>query len=739
MTWWRCCFLVVLLTGLCRAEQQKALANPIEKVLELFEKIEGQVKTDGENEEKAYKKYFEWCDDTSAEKANEIKMLTSQKERHEAELAEANAHVSAAEEKIEELSSEISKHSEELQEVEAIRAKEVKVFKAAEQELVESVDQLARAAGILEKQMANGGSFLQDSDISPETVQQVISVMSNIVNAEGLNLQDAQSLHAFLQTATRTDSDSDSDTGDEDSEDDHSDSMGAPAAAVYESKSGSIVEMIDDLKDKSESQLRELRENEAAARNNFNLVSQSLKDKLAFLNKQLDKQKDFKATNEEAAAVAQGHLDVTTKALEETKKALKDVRQGCIQHAADHEDSVAARAEELKVLEQAKEVVRQSTGGAADQAYSFFQLGRKRGKGKGPKKLSDAALGRYRQGVAMVQRLASAAHSAKLLQLVNALQANSRLSTFAGADPFEKVRTLITDMVEKLQTEMAKEAEEKAWCDQEMSRTTKQKTDLEEESQKLKTHIDEAAAQSGKLQGEVAELQKELGALAKSQGQLDEARRAEHEAYVVASADLKQGLEGVRSALRIIRDYYAKQEDEGAGASFLQDGGAESLGDFMRSHGTDEQPEPPTAHKKNSGGATGLISMLQLIESDLSSGLSQTETEEAESQSEYEKVTQENKVIKASKEKDVEYNTKEYKALEKQLSELGADYTSVNQELAAVSEYLIKVKDRCVAKPEQYEERKKRREAEIAGLKEALGYFKTDEAEEGTFLQRRSS
>ena len=41
-------------------------------------------------------------------------------------------------------------------------------------------------------------------------------------------------------------------------------------------------------------------------------------------------------------------------------------------------------------------------------------------------------------------------------------------------------------------------------------------------------------------------------------------------------------------------------------------------------------------------------------------------------------------------------------------------------ELDAVTEYLKKLDEMCIAKPDTYEERKRRREAELAGLKEAL-------------------
>merc|ERR1719484_389180 len=72
------------------------------------------------------------------------------------------------------------------------------------------------------------------------------------------------------------------------------------------------------------------------------------------------------------------------------------------------------------------------------------------------------------------------------------------------------------------------------------------------------------------------------------------------------------------------------------------------------------------------------------------------------------------------KEQDVKYQTAEFKSLDKTLSELSSDRETTNTELGAVMDYDGKIKERCIAKPETYEERKKRRTAEIAGLKEAL-------------------
>merc|ERR1719379_1618201 len=95
---------------------------------------------------------------------------------------------------------------------------------------------------------------------------------------------------------------------------------------------------------------------------------------------------------------------------------------------------------------------------------------------------------------------------------------------------------------------------------------------------------------------------------------------------------------------------------------------------------------------------------------------------------EYEKATKENEIAKTMKTQDVKYKTKEAKTLDKSAAELTADRDSVQTELDAVLDYWKKIQEQCVAKPESYEERKKRREAEIAGLKDALAILEGEAA-----------
>merc|ERR1712037_284918 len=135
----------------------------------------------------------------------------------------------------------------------------------------------------------------------------------------------------------------------------------------------------------------------------------------------------------------------------------------------------------------------------------------------------------------------------------------------------------------------------------------------------------------------------------------------------------------------------------------------------------------PEAHEKAAGAGTSIIGILEVVESDFAKSLAADDAAD-----EYDKISQENKVTKTLKEQDVKYKTAEAKSLDKAISELTSDRETADTELSAVLDYYSKIKERCIAKPETYEQRAARREAEIAGLKEALSILEDETA----FMQR---
>merc|ERR1712045_737120 len=146
------------------------------------------------------------------------------------------------------------------------------------------------------------------------------------------------------------------------------------------------------------------------------------------------------------------------------------------------------------------------------------------------------------------------------------------------------------------------------------------------------------------------------------------------------------------------------------------------VGSFM------EQPAAPELHSKAGGAGGSIIDILEVVESDFATNMGKEEAEEEDAQSVYEKVSQENAVTKTLKDQDVKYRTQEAKSQDATVAEYSGDRQTANAELSAVLDYYSKIKDRCIAKPETYAERKRRREAEITGLKEALSILEDETA-----------
>merc|ERR1719440_2203973 len=256
-----------------------------------------------------------------------------------------------------------------------------------------------------------------------------------------------------------------------------------------------------------------------------------------------------------------------------------------------------------------------------------------------------------------------------------------RLSAAAGEDPFAKVKGLISGLIEKLEKAGAEEAEQKAYCDSEMKEAEEKKSDKSTAVEEMTTKIEQMTAESTKLKDSTATLQKELAELAAMQKEMDSMRKKENALFVEQDKALKDGVEG---AIKVLKDYYAQGE------------------------GTKE------------GAASGIIGMLEVCLSDFTKGLAEITEAEDSAQSDYEVTTQDNQVAKAEKEEAVKQQTKQAAALDKSVTESTADRATTQSELDAVNEYLEKLKDMCIAKPETYADRAARREAEIAGLKKAL-------------------
>lgn len=667
--------------------------SPVQKVVQLLGNLEMKIIKDGEEEKKAFDNFMEWCRTGAKDKEYEIKTAKADIEDLTATINKADADITTAVSKIEDLGGSISSNDADLKAASNIRGKEKKEFDATEKEMVDTIDTLERAVNILERKM-HGSAMLQ-AKLDTKDVKNLVRTMSTLVDAAALTLHDRNKLIGLVQSS-------------QDEAEDEFD-MGAPAPQAYASHSESIIDVLTDLKQKAELQLDESRKEEMNAKHNFALLKQSLEDQISIDTKELTDTKTRKHEAAESKATASGDVAATTKDLKEAENVLKNMEGNCRTKASDNEMSVKNREEELKAIAVAKKALLDKTGGAAQHVYgaSFLQNDGSNIQGSGLVTHMDLI---NFEVVNLVRSLARDHQSAQLTQLATRIATVFRLGNASGEDPFAKVKALISDMIERLQKEAGEESTHKAYCDKEMADTKIKVSELKYDVEKLTSKIDKAKADSANLKDEVATLQRELVKIATSQVDANALRHEEKAAYSKAKTDLEQGLDGVRMALKVLREYYTSD-----GASLVQ------------------QPAGPGSHEAASGAGSSIIGMLEVVESDMGRSLANENMNEEVAATAYEKLSMENKVMKAMKEQDVKYKVKEAAELDKKAMEANSDRESASTELDAVLAYTKNIRGMCELKPETYSERKARREQEVEGLQEALRIL---EGETG-FLQRR--
>merc|ERR1719329_1578168 len=493
--------------------------------------------------------------------------------------------------------------------------------------------------------------------------------LSLMVKASVISTGDANTLSSFVQTTA----------------DDDDDEAGAPDAAVYQSHSGGIIDTLNGLLEKAEAQLNTATGTETANKNNYEQLKQSLTDEIKYANKDKDDATKNLATSAETKAAADGDLEVTTKDLNEDLKDLAGLQAECMSKASDFEAEVTSRGEELKALAMAKKAVVENTAGAGGQSYSFFQ--------SSSLITSKVDLARF-EAVRYIKDLARKQNAPALSQLASRMASVIRMEGSDREDVFTKIKGMVTDMIAKLEQEAADAADLKGWCDKEIAEATEKKEDATAELEKLTTKFDSATARSKTLKEEVATLQQELAELSRTQSEMDDLRAKEKAAFEKNKPEMEMGLKGVKLALKILNDYYATA----------------------------------AAHSSSEGAGSGIIGMLEVIESDFTKGLSELEAMESQAASAYDMQTKENAVSKTTKDQDVKYKTKEAAGLDKSASELSTDREAVQSELDATLEYLASLAKKCTYKVESYAERKARRESEIEGLKNAMDILESETA-----------
>ena len=642
-----------------------ATSSPISKVLELLGDMQAKVKKEAVEAEEAVKEQEVYCERRASDLGYSIQTNKNAKEELEARISKAEGKLETVEDSIQEVLSGLQSNEANLESSKSLRSKEKAQFSAAQQNLMDTMESMKKAVAVLESEAAKGQS---SSLLQVQKAPDVLAAIDAMVSSAMIGAADADGLTAFMQNSEEA-------------------SELAPSAPVYEGKSGSIVEMLEDMQDKANAELKELRSKEASARHAFEMLQQSLQDQMSFAQEEVSKLKSNLAQTQVSKSADEKDLQEATTNVEADNKELEDLTMECRKKKDNYRRQEKDMAEELDAIDAAKAALVEKTGGE-EQGVSFLQVVSSNGASDQPvvKLLQDAAL---------------RTNSSSLALLSRRIRSVLRSDLTSGADAFDKIKTMLSDMIENMQKELRKAADKKAYCDKELSKAKGKQEGKQDELEDLQTKIDAAASKSATLKAEASDLQKALASLAETEVNMTQLRAKEKAQFEKTVPEVKESIEGVKMALRVLREFYG---------------------------GTAKASE-------NKGTATGIIGMLEVVESDFAKNLAQMRVAESTAEGDFKKELQDMKLEKARKEKDMKYKIQASQRLEADLQELQSDTENTKTELSAIEEFNNGLTAECTVPPESFKEKQAKRQEEIQGLKTALEALDS----QGSLLQSKKT
>jgi len=655
--------ILVLVSPLARASQ----TNPIAKVLSMIQDLQHTVIAQASSAQAEYNKYVAFCETRSRGVGFEIKNEKADKENLKANIEKHKASIEMLNTKLEDLSADVNSDDSDLKAATELRRREAQEFADHEHDVIEIIDALKRAVSHFSKH--GQAALLQTKNTN--SVTEALGVM---VDALAMSSEDAARLTALVQEHSLDQSTEESDSG-SDASDDMAEDAKQPA---YVTKaSAGVVSVLEDLLERSEAQLSKVRATEAEGIQNYQKLKQALSNQMEIAKQDMHAAKSSLAENIEAKAVAEGDLDVTSKDLDGDIASKEALHHQCMTVAQQFQSTVSAHDKELDALASAKKSIEESSQAATQQTYdaelSFAQLK------SHTKNSADTEVVTFRV-VHKIRKLAKKTKSVALEQLASRMSSAMRLVTDSNEDPFAKIKGLIRDMLSQLQSDSEADSSHKEYCDKQLAETTAHQDDTSADLRSLSAKTDQQQARSGKLLEHTRTLQTELADLARSQAEAAQLRFEQEALFKQDKAEMEQGLQGIRLALNILREHYGKAV----------------------------------------GKEGGIISLLEVIESDFSQGLSGLEVDEEASAHEYSAETKPNfKLEEAAKENDVKLKTKELASINSAVADSKSDISGIKSRLKAINEFDKDLRKTCVSEPD-YVERRRRRDQELAGLKDAL-------------------
>jgi len=285
------------------------------------------------------------------------------------------------------------------------------------------------------------------------------------------------------------------------------------------------------------------------------------------------------------------------------------------------------------------------------------------------------------------------------------------LASKIAADPFAKVKQLIQELIERLLQEASNEANQKGWCDKALSAATQKRTYASEEIADLNSQMNKLEAVRGRLGDEISTLNDDIQELKDNRQKAVNERSEEAQQNNATVSEAQQGLDALNMCIELLDKFYKTMKKNEVNLTLVQ-APADDAPDTGFTIGE--------AYTGAQGEAGGILGMLDVMKSDFTRTVTETQTAEAQAQQDHlEFMTQTGETLEQKKEA--------HGQKDEQLTNANTAYSEADDKLVAESDILqgsiqelIELKAACIDTGMSYADRVSRREDEIEALKKAL-------------------
>jgi chromosome segregation ATPase len=469
---------------------------------------------------------------------------------------------------------------------------------------------------------------------------------------------------------------------------------------AYTVKSGGVLEILEELKNQFTQEQQDATEKESRQANAYEIKKQELESKLAVYVDSKENAISAITDAEEKRGYAQAKLDTAKLSLKQATKFNGDTKKDCTGYALTYDEAQKTRAAEKAAIEQALEILSEGaveTGSAhlaeaVEADLSLMQLS--------ASKVALSVAEPQREAARFLKQQARSLDSKVLMQIAQ----------LASVDPFGKVKDLIRTLIEKLQEEVSNSSDKQMWCEQEMAKNQRQLDAAEEKKLGAQATLDANTANLAEAKESLAELKQQLADLRKSVSDGEQQRVTESKDNAKIISESNSAVEAVERAIEVLESVFSGQDAE---ALMQTESRQPEFGGEMPS-------AVPTGSSAAAGGSN-VIASLEELGAKMRTHAQAVATEEAEAATNWRKVKKEMETEITIKETN-ERNTKsDVASLTTSLAEAKDDLKLAEENLKSATKYRQEsLEPQCVQTAVSFEERNKKRQAEIESLQQAL-------------------